>query len=280
MTTLTSTAAAAERSVTNIPPLTHAEAGPLSQTEYERTLALLEQLTGDDWMQPTYCTAWTVRDMVAHLAGAVTGSTSVGEFVRQNMTNPYLKEVADPVDGINRLQLEERAGKSTTELVAEFRTNGQIAVRNRQRLPWAIRKLRALMGPALGLTPLEYLLDTLYPRDQWMHRYDICAATGKKMVVTFEHDGRLTALVVRDIGRKLKGQWGQRSLALRLTGAISSEYVFGPASDPMSTLQLDVFDFHLRASGRIPVEEAARRTVFGGERAAGEWFLQNMEVVY
>ena len=102
--------------------------------------------------------------MVAHLAGAVTGSTSVGEFVRQNMTNPYLKEVADPVDGINRLQLEERAGKSHAELVAEFRTNGQVAVRNRQRLPWVVRQLRAPMGPALGLTALEYLLDTLYPR--------------------------------------------------------------------------------------------------------------------
>ena len=280
MTTLTSTAAAPERSVTSIPPLTHAEAGRLSQTEYERTLAVLEQLTGDDWVQPTYCTAWTVRDMVAHLAGAVTGSTSIGEFVRQNMTNPYLKEVTDPVDGINRLQLEEREEKSTAELVAEFRTNGQIAVRNRQKLPWAVRKLRAPMGPALGLTPLEYLLDTLYPRDQWMHRYDICAATGKKMQVTSEHDGRLTALVVRDIGRKLKGQLGQRSMALQLTGAISGEYVFGPAADPVSTLQLDVFDFHLRASGRIPVEDAARRTVFGGERATGEWFLQNMEVVY
>jgi uncharacterized protein (TIGR03083 family) len=280
MTTLTGTAAAPERSVTSIPPLTHAEAGILSQTEYERTLVVLEQLSGDDWLQPTYCTAWTVRAMVAHLAGAVTGSTSVGEFVRQNMTNPYLKEVADPVDGINRLQLEERAGKSNAELVAEFRTNGQAAVRNRQKLPWAVRKLRAPMGPALGLTALEYLLDTLYPRDQWMHRYDICAATGKKMMVTPEHDGRLTALVVRDIDRKLKGQLGQRSLALNLTGAIGCEYLFGQASAPASTLQMDVYDFHLRASGRITAAEAAAHAVFGGDRAAGEWFLQNMEVVY
>ena len=132
----------------------------------------------------------------------------------------------------------------------------------------------------MGLTPLEYLLDTLYPRDQWMHRYDICAAAGKKMVVTSEHDGRITALVVRDIGRKLKGQVGQRSLALRITGAIGGEYVFGPAAEPACTLQMDVFDFHLRASGRIPVEEAARHAVFGGDRAIGEWFLQYMEVVY
>lgn len=280
MTTLTNTAAAPERSVTSIPALTHAEAGSLSQTEYERTLAVLLQLAGDDWAQPTYCTAWTVRDMVAHLAGAVTGSTSIGEFVRQNMTNPYLKEVTDPVDGINRLQLEERAGKSNDELVGEFRTNGQIAVRNRQKLPWAVRQLRAPMGPALGLTPLEYLLDILYPRDQWMHRYDICAATGKKMVVTPEHDGRLTALVVRDIGRKLKGKIGQRSLALRLTGAVGGEYVFGQASEPTAILQMDVYDFHLRASGRITAEEATARSVFVGERTVADWFLQHMEVVY
>lgn len=280
MTALINTPAKAEQYVASIPPLTHAEAGKLSQTEYERMVAVLEQLTGDDWKQPTYCSLWTVRDMVAHLAGAVTGSTSVREFVRQNMTNPYLKEVSDPVDGINRLQLEERAGKSNAELVAEFRTNGQAAVRNRQRLPWIVRKLRAPMGPALGLTPLEYLMDTLYPRDQWMHRYDICAATGNKMVVTPDHDRRITALVVRDLGRKLKGQLRQRSIGLTLTGALNDEFVFGHSATPDCTVQIDLFDFHLRASGRITAEEGLKRTIVSGDRAMSSWLLTNMEAVY
>ena len=67
-----------------IPRSSHEEAGKLSQTEYERVVDLLESLNGDDWQQPTYCTAWNVREMVAHLAGGVTGSTSLAEFMRQH----------------------------------------------------------------------------------------------------------------------------------------------------------------------------------------------------
>ena len=63
MTTLTGTAAAPERSVTSIPPLTHAEAGTLSQTEYERTLAVWNSWRGTTgYSQPTAppgpCATW------------------------------------------------------------------------------------------------------------------------------------------------------------------------------------------------------------------------------
>ena len=80
------------RKASDIPPVAHAEAGQQSRIEYERVLALLESLEGDDWQQQTYCTEWTVREMVAHLAGSMTGSTSLSEFVRQNVRNPYIKE--------------------------------------------------------------------------------------------------------------------------------------------------------------------------------------------
>jgi len=66
-------AAVARQPVADIPSLTHTEARELAQTEYERVLSLLQMLEGDDWQQPTYCTEWNVREMVAHLAGAVTG---------------------------------------------------------------------------------------------------------------------------------------------------------------------------------------------------------------
>ncbi|MBW7882131.1 MAG: maleylpyruvate isomerase family mycothiol-dependent enzyme [Caldilineaceae bacterium] len=279
MIPLTGMKAMAAQSATAIPRLTHAEAGLLSQTEYERVLALLESLEGDDWAQPTYCTEWTVRDMVAHLAGAVTGSTTFAEFWRQNVANPYLRQVDDPVDGINRLQLEERAARTTAELVAEFRRNGQIAVRNRRKLLWPVRKIHLPMG-SLGFASVEYLMDTIYPRDQWMHRYDICAATGKQLVVTPEHDGRIVALVLLDIAKKLKGQLAQRSVALRLTGEIGGEFLLGRSTNPGCTVAMDLIDLNLRASGRISVEEALERTVISGDRATGLWFLSNMEVPY
>jgi len=269
---------AAQR-VTEIPRLTHAEAGRLAQTEYERVLALLERLEGEDWAQPTYCTAWNVRDMVAHLAGAVTGSTSFAEFRRQNVQNPYVKEFEEPVDGTNKLQIEERAEKTQAELVEEFRQSGQIAVQKRQDLPWLVRKIRLPMG-SMGLTSIEYLMDTIYPRDQWMHRYDICAATGREMAVTAAHDGRMVALVLRDIADKLRKELAERNLALRLVGEAGGDYLFGRQAGPDCTIEVDVFTFCLRASGRITVEEASERATVTGDGATAAWFLRNMEVMF
>ena len=264
---------------TDISECTHAEAGRLSQVEYERVLALLEMLVGDDWQQPTYCTDWNVRDMVAHLAGAVTGSTSFAEFKRQNIQNPYLKQFENSVDGTNKLQLEERVYKTTAELVTEFRQNGQIAINNRQKLPWLVRKMRLPMGE-LGFASFEYLMDVIYPRDQWMHRYDICVATNKKMVVTREHDGRIVALVLHDIAKKLKSTSAHHAIVLQLTGPFDVEYQFGNKTTVDCTITVDFFDFNLRASGRLSVADLMEKITVLGDENIATWFLKNLEVAY
>lgn len=259
----------------DISPVAHAEVGKLSRKEFERVLIVLESLEGNDWQQQTYCTEWTVREMVAHLAGSMTGSTSLSEFLRQNVRNPYIKEAENPVDGINRLQVEERASKSTAEIIDEFCQNGPIAIRNRQKLPWLLRQL-----PIPEVGNLGYLMDIIYPRDEWMHRYDICAATGKKMVITPEHDGRLLDLVLLDIAKKLKKPLAGRSIVLQITGVLGGIYQFGDKAEPDCTLEIDLFDFHLRASERISADEAMRRTAVSGDEAAARWFLSNATVLY
>lgn len=266
------------RNALTIPAYTHAEAGRLAQVEYERVTAVLEQLSGADWQQPTYCTEWNVRDMVAHLAGAATGSTSFAEFRRQNVSHPYVKKYGG-IDGTNKLQLEERAGNDPAALVAEFRKNGQIAVNNRQKLPWLVRKIHIPMG-TLGFSSFEYLMDVIYPRDQWMHRYDICAATGMEMVVTDEHDGRIFELIVVDIARKLRAQSATHTVALQLTGAHQAEYCFGDKATPDCTVTIDFFTFNLRASGRIGDAEAMEQATVTGDRTVAAWFLQHCDVPY
>lgn len=175
--------------------------------------------------------------------------------------------------------MEERAAKTPAELVAEFRYNGPIALKNRQSLPWLVRKIPLSPG-SLGLASVEYLVDTIYPRDQWMHRYDICAATRKEMVVTPAHDGRIVALVLRDIAKKLKSELAQRTIALHLVGAIQATYLFGHKTTPDCTVETDIFDFNLLASGRITTEEAAHRTAVSGDHATANWFLAHIEVPY
>ncbi len=259
----------------DIPPVAHAEAGKLSRTEFERVVAVLELLEGADWQQQTYCTEWTVREMAAHLAGSMTGSTTLAEFLRQNVRHPYVKEAINSVDGTNRLQIEERANKTTAEIIAEFRQNGPIAIKNRQKLPWLVRQI-----PIPAAKNFGYLMDIIYPRDEWMHRYDICAATGKKMVITPEHDGRLIDLVLLDIAKKLRKQLVMRNITLQFTGALTGTYQFGRKATPDCTLEIDVFDFNLRASERISVEEALRRTAVSGDDAAAYWFLSKATVLY
>jgi hypothetical protein len=133
---------------------------------------------------------------------------------------------------------------------------------------------------SLGFASFEYLMDTIYPRDQWMHRYDICAATGKQMITTPEHDGRIIALVLRDIAKKLRKQLANRSIVLRLLGNAGGEYQFGRQGTPDCVVEIDLFDFNLRASGRITVDEAWKKTAVSGDPAAAKWFLIHCEVMY
>lgn len=263
-----------------IPAVRHAEATRLAEVEFGRLLAVVEALSGDDWSQPTYCTQWRVREMVAHLAGACAGESNWAEFRRQMIQNPYTKTEAMMVDGINRRQVEDRADWSTEQLLDELRSAGPKAIRVRHRLPWLLRKLIVPFGPPLGTTTIDYLTDIIYTRDWWMHRYDLCAATGQTMVLTDDHDGRIIALVVRDLARKLRRQWAGRTVDLLLTGPGGGVYRFGAGDAAQATVALDLPTFGLLTSERITPAQAAARAVIDGDRAAADWLLTNAAVPY
>jgi uncharacterized protein (TIGR03083 family) len=52
-----------------IPALENDEARRLAETEYERLLAVVDDLRGDEWSRQTDCPDWDVRDMLGHLLG-------------------------------------------------------------------------------------------------------------------------------------------------------------------------------------------------------------------
>ncbi len=263
----------------DIRPLCHREAEGIASTEYRRLLAVLEDLSGEDWEQPTYCADWNVKQMAAHLAGGVTGSRSLSDFLHQTLRNSYLRTADQPVDGINRLQVEERAALTPGEVVDEFRRVGPVAVKNRNRLPWPVRQLPMPLGAGWVKT-VGYLMDVIYPRDQWMHRYDICAATGREMVITPDHDGRILELVLLDINRKLSRELKGRRLDLHIIGKIGGDYRFGNQKESDAHVTMDVFDLHLLASGRISVADVQQKAEISGNRNTALWFLDNLDVVY
>jgi hypothetical protein len=98
---------------------------------------------------------------------------------------------------MNELQVRERAGISTEQLIAEWETASVKALRARRRLPRPVGRLPLLNLPApVGRQPLSYLFDVGFTRDVWMHRIDLARATAKPVDVDPDHDARIVADIV------------------------------------------------------------------------------------
>lgn len=267
-----------------IPPLTHAEAAEMATVELERFLTLVESLTPADWEQPTACPLWNVREVVAHVTGAAAGYASFQEFKRQYnpfVQRPYRQAGFALTDALNQVQVDDRGAATPAALIAELREVGPRAIATRKRLPAIVRAMR-LPLPLLGVAPLGYLTDLIYTRDMWMHRVDVCRATGKDMILTVQHDGRIVALVIRDLARKLSPRLRGFSIVYELTGGASGTWRIGQHVPPVATLSLDVVDFNLLASGRLTAQEARSRGLVkvGGDETRASLALENTRVPY
>jgi uncharacterized protein (TIGR03083 family) len=266
-----------------IPPLAHREAMSMAKLELERFLALVTSLSGDDWEKPTACTLWNVRHILAHVTGASAAYAHWSEFKRQG--NPKVQRLYRAsglsfLDSMNQIQVDDRASAPPAALIDELRTVGPRALATRARLPALLRALRVPLPALGGIVPIGYLTDLIYTRDMWMHRLDICRATGREMVMTTEHDGRIVALVMRDLEKKLAAQLRTTSMVYHLSGRSGGLWQLGAKVSPAATIQLDVLDFNLLASGRLPSEEAWSRVSIEGESALAREVLNHTDVPY
>lgn len=231
--------------------LTHPEWMQLAADEYDRLLALLRSLDEADWQRPTDCTAWDVRQMVAHLVGAAEGNARVPEFLRLAWLGRKVRAGRPLIDGINDVQVRERADHDPSRLTEDLADAGRRGVRARRRLPAPLRAVPMPFGPPLGIKPLGYLMDRIFTRDEWMHRVDICRATGRDLELTAEHDGRIVADVVEE-WLALHG----RPVELRLTGPAGGTWTQGSTNQGSGgeVLQLDAVEFCRIVSGRAAGE--------------------------
>jgi len=211
--------------------------------EYRRLDALLGGLSDEEWRRPTDCPEWDVRQMVAHLVGAAKAGASIRELVHQSRRGRQLRPGEPGVEGMNAVQVQERADATPDQLSRDLATVGARAVRRRSGLPAPLRALRVPFGPPLGTKPLGYLMDCIYTRDAWMHRVDISRATGRKLQLTLDHDGRIVADVVAEWART-HGQ----PYRLTLTGPAGGSWSSGDGE----ALTLDAIEFCRILSGRVP----------------------------
>jgi uncharacterized protein (TIGR03083 family) len=221
------------------------EAKVLAEEEFDRFAALMGSLSEAEWALPTDCTEWDVRKMALHVLGAADAQASVKEFVHQfRCGRPLNKEIDSHhwVDGINELQIRERANLSDDEVVAELTAVGPNAVKGRWGTPLPMRYMPVSFGPPVGWKPLKYLLDVGFTRDVWAHRIDICAATGREMYLTPEHDGRLVADIV--------GEWASihgQPFDLVLEGTAGGKFSQGVDGE---RVEIDAIEFVRVLAGR------------------------------
>lgn len=237
-----------------IRPFQRSEMIILARTELNRFLTLAESLQADDWTQPTDCTAWNVRAIIAHQASHPKAAASAWEFFDQ--FNPlkflsYLVRGMNLLDAANQRQVDIRAHHSVPELIAEIRDYGEPSIEKRQRFPFLIRMISMPVPGQHFTVSVADLLDVIFTRDMWMHRYDIARATHREFVRTTEHDGRVVELIVRELQSALSTALAGKSVIYHLTGIGGGSWQIGGNATPEAIITLDVMEFNRLASGRV-----------------------------
>jgi uncharacterized protein (TIGR03083 family) len=223
------------------------EAKVIAEEEFRRFAALTASFTADEWALPTDCTAWDVRKVVLHVLGSGDAQASFPQFVHQLVRGVPLNRQIDShhwVDGMNELQIRERAHLTDAEVVAQLQAVGPKAVAGRWGTPAPMRHLPIPFGPPVGWVGLWYLLDVGFTRDVWAHRIDLCAATGRGMDLTADHDGRLVADIV--------GEWAdlhREPFELVLEGPAGGKFSQGTNGE---RVEIDAIEFVQVLSGRRP----------------------------
>ncbi|WP_018639120.1 maleylpyruvate isomerase family mycothiol-dependent enzyme [Parafrankia elaeagni] len=204
--------------VEEIPPITAYEAGVLAAAEYDRFARLLRDLQDVDWSRPTDCQGWDVRRLAAHVLGATEANAHPVEMARQLRRGRA--GLAFAVDPVSAYQVSCREGLDPTELIARFEAAAGLAVRWRGRMATWARMIPVRIGePVYETWRLGFLAGTIYTRDTWMHRIDICRATGRSPLLTAAHDGRIVADIVAEWVRRHR-----RPVRLSLTGPAGGEF--------------------------------------------------------
>jgi uncharacterized protein (TIGR03083 family) len=231
--------------VDTIPPLHHDEAIGLAEAEITRVLALVDDLSADEWPRATDCTGWTVRDMLGHLLGMTELQADPEERGRQIKTAAELAHRSGELrlTEMTALQVREHADLDTDQLRRALHETALRGLAARRALPAELRAAPYDSElPGESMWTLGYLFDIIHTRDPWLHRVDICRATGRDLLVTAEHDGRIVADVVAD--------WAPRHglpFVLELTGPAGATFVAGTDG---AQLQMDAIEFCRTLSGR------------------------------
>ncbi|MGO4859078.1 maleylpyruvate isomerase N-terminal domain-containing protein [Arthrobacter sp. 2MCAF14] len=179
---------------------------------------------------------------MAHLVGAAEASASPRESMHQVRAGKKLHPGGPVVDGMNALQVRERASHTPARLLTDLAEASVRAVAARRKIPITVRAIPVPWGPPLGVRSVGYLMDRIYTRDAWMHRIDISRATDASLATTAAHDGRIVGDIVHEWAAKHR-----RPFQLELTGTAGGRWSSGIGGEQIC---LEAIEFARVLSGR------------------------------
>jgi uncharacterized protein (TIGR03083 family) len=231
--------------VDSIPVLGHDEAMRLAEVEYDRLLAVTDELREDEWSQPTECPGWDVKDMLGHVLGMLELQSDGEERVRQIKTAAGIAAQTGGLrlDALTALQVREHATLAPGELTRALHAAVPRALAARSAFT-AEQRAATYESELPGEAPwtIGYLFDIIHTRDPWIHRTDISRAIGREVALSADHDGRIVADVVVDWARR-HGQ----AFTLTLSGPAGDAFCAGAGG---GDLDLDAVEFCRILSGR------------------------------
>jgi len=243
--------------VNSIARIDHDEAMQITASESRKFAELMESLSPTQWRAPTECTRWDVRAMAAHLVGSAASQASPREFFRQKRGGkPICTELGSPFwwDGMNELQVRERAAATTEQLISEWTTVSAKALKSRTKIPRPIAGLKLLNLPEpVGRQPLSYLFDIGFTRDVWAHRIDIAHAIAVEPDHDAAHDGRILADII--------AEWAathREPFTLVFDGPAGGTFVQGTGGEEV---RISVVDFVRTLAARATASGILRHTL-------------------
>ncbi|HVF06130.1 MAG TPA: maleylpyruvate isomerase family mycothiol-dependent enzyme [Frankiaceae bacterium] len=225
--------------VATVGPIRRGEGLRLSRVQYARFADLLDALSPEEWAAPTDCAGWDVKAVASHVLGSLEDIRKPHGFVRRYQL--ARKEDGDWLDALNAVQVREHAAWEPGRIAAELRAVVKPALRMRARTPLLLRTVVRPTLPVAGRVPLSWIADVVYTRDTFLHRVDVCRATGREVVVD-----DVERRVIADIVREWAGRHGA-PFVLRLTGPAGATYGSGTGG---AEIACDAVDFARYVGGR------------------------------
>lgn len=215
--------------------------------EFAALTHTVDGLSPADWTRPTDCAGWTVRHMVAHIAGSAECSVRKSTLLRVYGGAGWKSRKAPEtfVDHMCAAQISARSDLTDQEVAADLERWARDAPAKLESWPGFLRRLPlpARVGGPRG-AEVSWFLDVINTRDVWTHRVDLARALGVSRETTVAESE-----AVRQVVRDLDTDWSGPPVELTLTGVGGGTWRIG-AGDPVAHVTEDAVAYLRLLSGR------------------------------